>query len=371
MFSPHTFCQTAFVGLSPGRASKADVQRVLGPPVNQVSATLVEYGPHQDAQKVFVQYDADSRSALRIELVLIKPGERSSLIGNLRLPQEAALAKKNANGRLEEYFKAPAFVVFTYGGGDVNDGITRIAYFTADLYDLAVQRPGTQVDTKAIAGIEAWPGQFRCNTLIKQANEAINAKDIDRVSGVIQQVRSMGPNCAAAAPNTNTLYTEILNTGLAALKAQDLNRAWSTFQQAIRFDPNQPGGYTYSGWMQLYTYKDFGAAETAMRAAIERGGVAQFGVSHDHDGMFKTYCQGWLNVSKSRVSFSANEGGHSFDVEHSNVKDVGVNGFVGASFGSYHLKVIGGDGKSRNYNFAPSSLKTAEADIALRLLKSY
>ena len=365
------FGQSSFMGLTPGQSTRAQVERVLGRPVNQLTETLIEYGPQRDAQKVYVQYDSDALVAKRIELELPSPAQRAKLIGDLRLPQQATAAKKNSKGRLEEYFRAPACIVLTYAGAEVESGATRVAYFSQAFYEKAAQRPGEPVDTARIAGIEAWPGQFRCEALTKQATEAIRVKDYESASGLLQQSRAIGPNCAQSVPPIETAYSEVLTSGLDALKANDYNRAFSTFQQAIRFDPNRPGGHAYLGWMQLYNYKDFAGAEASLRAAVERGGAAQFSVSHDHDGFFRTYCQGFLNVGKSRVSYTPNNGGHSFDVEDVHIKESKLNNFVGSNFGSFHLKVIGGDGKTRNYNFAPGSGKTAEADVVLRLIRSY
>jgi tetratricopeptide (TPR) repeat protein len=364
-----SFGQSSYKGLKPGQSSRAEVERVLGSPVNQISETLIEYGPQRNAKRVYVQYSADSRVAERIEWELSSPASRADVIRDLRLPQQAKIAKRNAKGRLEEYFRAPALIVLTYAEAEVESGVARVAHFSPALYELAEQRSGDAVDTARIAGVESWPGQFRCEALTKEATEAALAKNYDRAGSLLQQARALGPACTQSAAALAAAYTEVLNSGLEALKANDHNRAYGVFQQAIKFDPNNPGGYAYIGWMLLYTYKDFASAETSMRAAVDRGGAAQFGITHDHDGFFRTYCQGLLYIGKSRVSFVANDGAHSFDVEDAAVKEASLNNFVGNNFGGFHLKVVGGDGKTRNYNFAPGSGKTAEADIALRLIR--
>lgn len=142
--------QTAFQGLLPGKSVKRDVEQVLGKPVKQLSETLIEYGGLGDAQKTYVQYDK-AAIALRIELILAEASQRPKLINSMRLPQEATAAKRNQNGRLEEYFQCPACIVFTYGGANVQDGVTRVAYFAPALYDVAQQKPGEGVDPKEIA----------------------------------------------------------------------------------------------------------------------------------------------------------------------------------------------------------------------------
>ena len=64
------FGQSSFMGLTPGKSTRADAERVLGQPQKRVSATLVEYSGGADATKIYVQYTGESPAAqvLRIEL---------------------------------------------------------------------------------------------------------------------------------------------------------------------------------------------------------------------------------------------------------------------------------------------------------------
>jgi hypothetical protein len=71
-----------------------------------------------------------------------------------------------------------------------------------------------------------------------------------------------------------------------------------------------------------------------MRAAIERGGAAAFHVYHDHDGAFGSYCEGSFFVTKTGVSFQANDGRDTF-------------------------------------NFAPNTRSKAESQLIIRLISGY
>jgi hypothetical protein len=76
------FGQSTFEGLTPGRSTRAEAERVLGRPVKRVSETLVEYAPRQlklihaevtlNSGKIYVQYSDASPAAVveRIELIL-------------------------------------------------------------------------------------------------------------------------------------------------------------------------------------------------------------------------------------------------------------------------------------------------------------
>jgi hypothetical protein len=110
------------------------------------------------------------------------------------------------------------------------------------------------------------------------------------------------------------------------------------------------------------------AAETAYRAALERGGKASFTATHDHDGFFQTYCQGTFALSRLGVAYFSNDGSHQFNVTFGDMREVGMNKLVGGKFGAFHVKFVE-NGKNKNYNFAPGTLNPAETNLILGLLR--
>ena len=177
--------QTPYKGLTPGRSNRAEVEKILGSPAREVSATLIEYGPQGDAQKVFVQYGSAAPVAERIEIELANPAPRPDLIRLLRLPQQATAAKKNSKERLEEYFGEPIFVVLTYAAEDVESGVMRVAHFSKDFYKIAAERPGQAVDPARLkTAAAADPSQ------LKPPPEASNAgkEGSDGQLGMLWQV---------------------------------------------------------------------------------------------------------------------------------------------------------------------------------------
>lgn len=55
------FGQNSYKGLTPGMSTRADVERVLGQPLKDVSKTLVEYrSPDEVPWKLYVQYGDES-----------------------------------------------------------------------------------------------------------------------------------------------------------------------------------------------------------------------------------------------------------------------------------------------------------------------
>ena len=172
---------------------------------------------------------------------------------------------------------------------------------------------------------------------------------------------------AAGAPD----YDDLIDRATSAVSTQDYNGAIRYAQQAAQLDPQQPTAYSILGTVALYYSQNVSTAEQAMRAAIERGGAAAFHVYHDHNGSFGQYCEGSFFVTKTGVSFKANDGRDTFDAEDSNIKEAKVNGFVGSEYGAFHVKPVQPINGRNNFNFAPNTRNKAEAQLIIRLISGY
>lgn len=173
-----------------------------------------------------------------------------------------------------------------------------------------------------------------------------------------------------AAP-TGPDYDELTDRAVAAIQANNHNTASSLLRQAVDVDSSKPQAYALLGLVQLYGNRDSFSAERSMRAAIERDGGAPFRVYHDHDGLFTAWCQGSLFVSKKDVTYRADDGNHTFEAGRAEIKEAKINGFVGAQYGAFHLKVGTGASKGNNYNFAPATRQKSESSLIIKLIDSY
>lgn len=179
-----------------------------------------------------------------------------------------------------------------------------------------------------------------------------------------------GPATNTAANNAPD-YDDLIDRATSAVSTQDYNGAIRYAQQAAQLDPQQPTAYSILGTVALYYSQNVSTAEQAMRAAIERGGAAAFHVYHDHNGSFGQYCEGSFFVTKTGVSFKANDGRDTFDAEDSNIKEAKVNGFVGSEYGAFHVKPVQKINGRDNFNFAPNTRSKAESQLIIRLISGY
>ena len=143
-----SFGQTPMHGLVAGKSIRADVERVVGKPVQEYSQTLIEYhSTDTHVAKLFVQYGTNSPIVERIEVLFVQPLSRAAVFATVNryaaaarqpdLPEQPTVRGKNGK-RLVEYFGAPYYVVLTYQGADVNSGVARSARYSPELFASAV-----------------------------------------------------------------------------------------------------------------------------------------------------------------------------------------------------------------------------------------
>ncbi|HSB08166.1 MAG TPA: hypothetical protein VLM38_01535 [Blastocatellia bacterium] len=183
-------------------------------------------------------------------------------------------------------------------------------------------------------------------------------------------VSSTGSNPRPPVP-AGPDYDDLTDRAVAFMQANNSYGAISLLQQAVKLDPSKPLAYGLLGFAQLYGSRDNVAAERSLRAAIERGGGAPFRVYHDHDGFFNTFCQGSLFVARANVTFKGDDGKHAFGANRADIKEAKLNGFMGAQYNAFHLKVAVGSGKPENFNFAPATRQKPESNLIISLIDSY
>ncbi|HEX7317181.1 MAG TPA: hypothetical protein VF297_24995 [Pyrinomonadaceae bacterium] len=194
------------------------------------------------------------------------------------------------------------------------------------------------------------------------------------------RTRPAGPTRPAPAVARGPDYDDLTDQATAAYDARNAALATRLLTQAIALDAAQPRAYQLLGFTQLYLHNDIIAAERNMRRAIELGGSASFRVFHDHaNGSFKQTCAGTLFVTKTNVTFKADDGRDTFDAEDVNIREIKTNNLAGGAFGAllggrdlgaFHIKVKR-DRDTKNYNFAPLTSKRNESELIIALVKAF
>lgn len=185
--------------------------------------------------------------------------------------------------------------------------------------------------------------------------------------------RSSIANVPPGRRNAGPDYDDLTDQAVAALQSNNSPHAIRLLQQAVTVEPQKPTAFQLLGFAQLYGSRDILSAERSMRAAIERGGSAAFYVYHDHDKLFGSFCEGSLFVTKQGVTYKAKDGNHTFEALDSQIKETGLNAFVGSEHGAFHIKVYqdGNRKDSKTYNFAPLTRLKPESSLIMNLIKSY
>jgi len=215
-------------------------------------------------------------------------------------------------------------------------------------------------------------------TLTPDTTNEIKSAGGDRslIGAITEKASSSNTAVASAIPESTAPkgpdYDDYVDKIQSAMSYSDWNSAITLSRQAIQLDGAQPVAYSYLGQSLLYGRRDFDGAEQAMRMAIERGGSAVFHVYHDHvNGNFQQYCEGSFFVTKSGVSFKANDGNDTFETSDSNIKEAKTNSWFAANIGAFHIKPVQQINGRGNFNFAPGSGDRAEALLIIRLIQAY
>lgn len=139
--------QTSYKGLTPGKSTRADVQRVLGLPIRKISETLLEYRPQPLTGKIFVQYRQGSPVVERIEMLCrLQTSTCEELIEslNLQIPKEPDLGKTD-DSKWKFLYGSPLFIVTSGDMADVateNLPVSRLAFYSRELYEADFVRVG-------------------------------------------------------------------------------------------------------------------------------------------------------------------------------------------------------------------------------------
>jgi hypothetical protein len=126
--------------LQPGLNTRADAVRVLGQPLRALDATQFEYPPPRGAERLVVEYRNGSDVIERIEAYFIKPYSRATMTQSLKLPQQADATRTNSEGKLVEYFAAPALVL-TYATAEGASGVMSLGYYSRELFESVAGLP--------------------------------------------------------------------------------------------------------------------------------------------------------------------------------------------------------------------------------------
>lgn len=172
------FGQTGYKGLTPRQSTKADVERVLGQSVNNISKTLVEYKSPEGVGQLFVQYRDESPTAIveRIEHICLNDGSDAHdlcgpalYLGQLRGVLEDAFSNtiKQEDPLLVRYYGAPRFMVWTLRTRGINSEY-RLAYYSKSLYESVVPKGGC---TGTIFG--TWQTERDRVTVVREGDDRI------------------------------------------------------------------------------------------------------------------------------------------------------------------------------------------------------
>ncbi|HEX6188076.1 MAG TPA: TonB family protein [Pyrinomonadaceae bacterium] len=210
------FGQTSYKGLAPGKSTRAEVERVLGQPVNRVSETLVEYRAQPLTNQIFVQYGRDSAVGRRIELFCRMENSTCADLLNsldLRLPLSDAEKIRRQDGKWLAYYGAPLFIITT--GEMTGPTPARVGFYSRDLYESAVAKveDAREAVLAELAGLDGQPTSTSGGEEKAEPHQSSSAEVIGGASlkgKAISMPRPVYPAIARAKNLNGTVTVQIV-----------------------------------------------------------------------------------------------------------------------------------------------------------------
>ena len=125
---------TKWKAIEPGRSTRQDVDTSLGQPERNLSGSIFVYAAQQGTGRVLVDYRSTG-VVNSVQVELLQPVARAALVKSFQLEQFTPLKKPELDGTLAEYFGSNASLVFFYGAADDASGVSRIGFFSRELFD--------------------------------------------------------------------------------------------------------------------------------------------------------------------------------------------------------------------------------------------
>jgi hypothetical protein len=152
--------QSSYKGLTPGTSTRADVDRVLGQPVNKVSETLVEYAPPRSStdqaaragakMRLYVQYRPGAANVVERVAVVLNGPDAMDLHTHAQtfdssfhtFPDAAVIVNKAGSPWLIRYYGGPFFAVWSIPQYVRGEPQIKLEYYSRELYEGAVPKGG-------------------------------------------------------------------------------------------------------------------------------------------------------------------------------------------------------------------------------------
>ncbi len=182
---------------------------------------------------------------------------------------------------------------------------------------------------------------------------------------------------------TETGYQERLQSIILAFNAPETKNVDDTIAKLERLvdeDASQPGAYELLGVMYLYNRNDATKAAGAMENAIKLKGAAVFRVTHDpvlgrsprraKDGQYDWVeaRTSWLRIQPDQLALAdmTNEQEIIFSLNGSQIREA-----LTSKTGTMTIISIKTPTQSKGYSFSPGTKSQPEADLILKLLRTY
>jgi hypothetical protein len=214
---------------------------------------------------------------------------------------------------------------------------------------------------------------------LRSGRNSAEIEDVVKTRKVRLPLDEAGANEIAAAGGSPSLiqalrqvnpiktYAELLADAEKARKSGDARSATELAEDAKKLDRNKPDAYVLLGSIWLYDRHHIPTARSEYSDAVDRGGTVEFRAKHvdgiNHMTRRHRTCSGRLWISKGKVEYKSEAGGHSFTFDKKQITKV-ERGGVGPLGGGVHIAVGRGKGSTEIF-FADEGQNQKEEELLM------
>ena len=119
-------------GIEPGVGTRAQAEKVFGPPIESITSTRFAYVPTEGTSGIEIEYTA-AQMVDRIDLTFAPGLPREIVVSGLNLPADAA-GSEIKQGRFVEYYAGSRTLVLTHEAGP-SSPVSRVSYCSRTMFD--------------------------------------------------------------------------------------------------------------------------------------------------------------------------------------------------------------------------------------------
>ena len=147
-----TYAASILNGIEPGVSTRAEAEKVFGPPIRSITPTRFAYVPIGGTSGIEIEYTA-AKVVDRIDLTFAPGVSRDIVVGDLSLPADSG-GSEMKEGRVVEYYGGSRTLVLTHEAAALSSPVSQVSYFSPTVFEALTASVITDAGGPVSAAVE-------------------------------------------------------------------------------------------------------------------------------------------------------------------------------------------------------------------------